>query len=297
MKQLISLAMAFAMCLFLCSCGNGIDSDNYNDTKVPETSHEHIFKNGVCESCGAPKPSEGLEFELSESGTHYVLVGMGTCQDSDVVVPDAYEGLPVKEIGPVGADENRISSITIPNSVVRIQGNAFIRCENLTYVSIPDSVTEICGEAFYECEKLEKVDGCEGLQKIYPRAFAFCKNLKSISLPDGLSEIGDAAFSSCESLTEFKIPKSLVDISNNMLSDCKSLTEITIPQSVKTIDTAAFAGCEGLTEITIPAGVVIKGRYVFSRSAIQHIYCKVSSQPNDWNTEWAAGCDAVIHWG
>lgn len=309
MKKKISMILTIAMCLSLCACGpndrmkeqSGASTESGNrvssDTKAPAAEHEHIYKDGVCEDCGALKPSEGLAFCLSDLGEHYILSSIGTCQDSDIVVPATYEGLPVKEIGAVGCDENRITSIMIPEGVELVNGNAFYNCENLTYVSIPDSVTFIGEAAFYLCKKLEKVDGCAGVNKIGSNAFTFCENLTTITLPDSVAVIGSAAFSYCVKLTNFEIPDGLTAISNNMLSNCESLTEVTIPDSVATIDTGAFAGCKGLTTVTIPADVTIVGKYVFSRSSLQHIYCEAKSLPADWNPDWAAGCDATIHWG
>ena len=44
-----------------------------------------------------------------------------------------------------------LTSVTIPNSVMRIYEAAFYDCTNLTSVTIPNSVTSIGGSAFYNC--------------------------------------------------------------------------------------------------------------------------------------------------
>ena len=49
----------------------------------------------------APGPaSEGLKFELVSGmmGQHYIVAGMGTCTDTHVIIPDTYNGLPVRGI-------------------------------------------------------------------------------------------------------------------------------------------------------------------------------------------------------
>ena len=50
-----------------------------------------------CFSCGekAPKPSVGLEFTVSEDESYVEVTGMGDCEDTAVVIPEKYEGLPV----------------------------------------------------------------------------------------------------------------------------------------------------------------------------------------------------------
>ena len=63
----------------------------------------------------------------------YIVVGIGTCKDTDLVIPSIYRGKPVTSIG----------------------DSAFYGCTGLTSVTIPDSVTSIGLEAF---------EGCTGLK-------------------------------------------------------------------------------------------------------------------------------------
>ena len=54
--------------------------------------------------------------------------------------------------------QTRLTTVTIPNSVISIGWYAFVGCTGLTSVTIPNSVTSIGGSAF---------SGCTGLKKIY----------------------------------------------------------------------------------------------------------------------------------
>lgn len=63
----------------------------------------------------------GLKYELNKDGKSYSVVGIGTCTDKDVVIPDIYNNLPV----------------------TAIKNYAFYMCESLTSVTIPDSITSI----------------------------------------------------------------------------------------------------------------------------------------------------------
>ena len=55
----------------------------------------HVIEMGKSEE---PSASEGLEFLPSRDGTYYVVSGIGTCTDTDIVIPSTYEGLPVTKI-------------------------------------------------------------------------------------------------------------------------------------------------------------------------------------------------------
>lgn len=50
-----------------------------------------------------------------------------------------------------------MKKVTIPNSVTKINDDAFFLCESLKEIKIPDSVTEIGEGAFARCEFLDKV--------------------------------------------------------------------------------------------------------------------------------------------
>ena len=54
-------------------------------------------------------------------------------------------------------EDNEINSLTIPNSVSKIESKAFIGCKSLSNVIIPNSVTSIGSQAFYLCDYIETV--------------------------------------------------------------------------------------------------------------------------------------------
>ena len=63
----------------------------------------HSFVSGVCTVCGEVDeslriPSEGLAFEWNDEGTAYVLVGIGSCTDADIVVPEVHNDFPVTAV-------------------------------------------------------------------------------------------------------------------------------------------------------------------------------------------------------
>lgn len=43
-------------------------------------------------------PENGIAYELSVDQTYYIVKGIGTCTDTEIVIPATYQTLPVKEI-------------------------------------------------------------------------------------------------------------------------------------------------------------------------------------------------------
>ena len=76
----------------------------------------------------------------------------------------------------------KLTSVTIPSSVISIMAYAFTSCTRLTSVTIPSSVITI-GYA----------------------AFAGCTRLTSVTIPSSVTSIGSSAFQSCTSLTSVTV--------------------------------------------------------------------------------------------
>ena len=64
------------------------------------------------------------------------MTGVGSCIDTDIVIPSTYNGLPVTSIG----------------------YKAFINRKSLASIGIPDSVTSIGDWAFYLCTSLTSIN-------------------------------------------------------------------------------------------------------------------------------------------
>ena len=241
-----------------------------------------------------------LDYELSADGTYYLVTGLGDYTGTDLVIPERYNGLPMKEIGyKAFYGCTNLTSVTIGEGVTTIGGRAFYYCSGLTSVTIPDSVTTIGSYVFERCSSLTSVTIGEGVTTIGYGAFWACSSLTSVTIPDSVTTIGDRAFSYCSGLTSitvsennenyksingnlytkdgtvlvqyaigktdttFVIPDSVTTIGDFAFSDCSSLTSVTIPDSVTTIGSYAFSGCSSLTSVTIPDSVTTIGDYAF----------------------------------
>ncbi|MBR3613074.1 MAG: leucine-rich repeat domain-containing protein [Bacteroidaceae bacterium] len=148
-----------------------------------------------------------------------------------------------------------LTSITIPNSVTTIGSAAFMYCTVLTNITIPNSVTSIGGRAFENCTGLTSITIPSSVTSIRYSAFSGCTGLTNITIPNGVTSIEESAFRGCSSLTSIEIPNGVTSIEGYAFEDCTGLTSITIPSSVTSIGYRAFSGCTGLTSIEIPNGV------------------------------------------
>jgi hypothetical protein len=126
--------------------------------------------------------SQGLGFGgyFADDGEYaYVLTSIGTCTDTDIVIPRSYEGSPVTDIGTYAfRGSSTLKSVIIPDSVTGIGSDAFKWCASLEIIIIPNSVTSICSSAF-----------------------SGCTSLTSITIPDSVTSIGWRPFEGCTSLT------------------------------------------------------------------------------------------------
>ena len=198
--------------------------------------------------------------------TGYSIVGIktGTVIDSDLIIPSTYQGKPVKEIAE-GAfkDCKHFTSVTVPDSIVKIGDSVFSGCTDLVTAKLGAGVKEISRGAFEVCRSLKSVTIGKGVMSIGVSAFEDCSSLTSINLPDGVTSIGNSAFEYCSSLESISIPDSVTSIGSYTFKGCRSLESITIPDGITSISDSAFYGCSSLTSITIPDSVTSIGDYVF----------------------------------
>ncbi|NLE55789.1 MAG: leucine-rich repeat protein, partial [Lentisphaerae bacterium] len=171
-----------------------------------------------------PANEQGYVFQLNEDGASYSLLAyLG--QDSEVTVPAQVEGKPVTIIG----------------------GNAFASSESLTSVILPEGLLRIEDGAFYNNWSLQSVSLPSTLQYIGESAFANCQELTQAALPSGLTELGHSAFYAT-GLEQIVFPPGLLVIPESAFSNCRSLRSVVIPATVQTIGASAFSWC-GLTSI------------------------------------------------
>ena len=102
------------------------------------------------------KVSKGLEYSLNADGKSYTVTGIGTCKDTNLIIPSLYNGKPVTSIG-MGAFGSNVSltTVTISKSITSISDNAFMNCFNLTKITFDGTI-----EQWNRIEKSAEWLGC-----------------------------------------------------------------------------------------------------------------------------------------
>ncbi|MBP0971341.1 MAG: leucine-rich repeat protein [Oscillospiraceae bacterium] len=150
------------------------------------------------------------------------------------------------------------TSVTVPaqidgKPVTEIGKEAFIdeACINLTEIHLPDSLKKINSNAFYGCFSLRSLTLPDGLETIGTSAFMRSK-IESITIPDSVKEIGAYAFNYCKNLKEIKLPESVTEIPLNAFMNCDALEKAELSPKTTRIGRNAFGGCKSLKTVNMP---------------------------------------------
>lgn len=127
-----------------------------------------------------------------------VLIGLGTCEDLEVIVPSD-----VHTVGEYAFEVQSITGIVLPNSVIHIENRAFFQCFHLDTVYFGENLKSIAKTAFFNCE-----------------------SLKSVTLPESLTTIGEYAFAYCTGLESISIGSNVTEFNMRLLGDCLNLRDI-----------------------------------------------------------------------
>jgi|GEM_PF-6637437 len=154
----------------------------------------------------------------------------------------------------------KLTSISLPSSVLSIETGAFQDCDSLKSITIPASTISLGYAPFSNCSCLESIDVEEGntifksIDGVLFRLFA----TELLAYPIGNSR------------KSYTVPESVRIIKAKAFSNCGSLQSITMPDKVWSIGESAFEGCSNLSSITV-------GR-TLPPELERYAFAKVSSQ-------------------
>lgn len=184
-----------------------------------------------------------VNFKLSEDGSYYSVSGVSGNRNklSSYEIPSSYSEdgvtfLPVTEIGE-RAFYNcyYLSSVTIPDSVTKIDNYAFTFCA-LREVIVPDSVTKIGVSAFANCEELREIIIPESVQTLSMKAFSGCSKLENVIIKAPITEILISTFSNMYAAETTAYTHT-------------SLQKVYLPATIERINRFAFEGDVYIREI------------------------------------------------
>ena len=192
---------------------------------------------------------------------------------TELVIPDSYDGKPVREIKRLFPDQDpeakKLVRVTIPDSVVRLDGWAFHNCENLVEVKLSDNskLGFVDRYAFWKCKRLANINLPATLTGIGESAFYGCESLKSIRLGEPLILLGERAFARCTGLKKvtFDLDCNLPHIKPETFEYCDALETVEFSRDIQEIQREAFVSCSSLKNLVFPEGCELKtiGKEVF----------------------------------
>lgn len=247
-----------------------------------------------CTLCGIIISSEkvelidsvGLDYEVNDDGVSCTIIGIGSCTDTHLVIPEKIDGLTVTGIGEEAFMEGAefVEKITLPNTVTYIGGYA-LAGTLIKEIRLPKSFQLFdLGESdepsasallapflenIYIDPQHEDYKSEGGIlwnkEMTEILAYPIGRVDSEYIIPDGITAIGDGAFAYCTNLTKVVLPDGLKKIDSYAFYYCDNLREINLPESINEIGSYAFEYCDVKT-ITIPEGVTRIEEHTFMYS-------------------------------
>jgi hypothetical protein len=152
-----------------------------------------------------------------------------------------------------------IEELYLPSNLTHIPYMGVAECVKLPSITIPASVVEIEGRAFENCRMLSSVNFAEdgAVTTIGDWAFYNCHELTNITIPEGVTEIGHAAFYGCTYLTEITLPSTIQEVADNGFALCGKLQKMHVKaMNPPTIHAKTFYEVNRKIPVYVPKEVV-----------------------------------------
>lgn len=256
-------------------------------------------------------------YALSDgSGNLYYNTETGWITGADetvknVLIPAQIDGVTIVGIDPYAFTKRdsyngyveanmTLTSVSIPNTIVKIGESAFAYCTALSTVRFASGskLTTIGENAFYQCSSITSLTIPDSVQSIGVEAFYKLGNLKYLTMSGELDTTGWLSTSysdryQLETLTltgqyvcegvkntynwgddwrsipgrnakKVILSEGITAISNGAFSNCSKIEQVVFPSSLKAIGGYAFDDCRSIKQIDFPANLQAIGKRAFS---------------------------------
>lgn len=278
-----------------------VNGTDYTDTETVILPASHNIVNGVCALCGY-RESVGLEYAETDDG--YKLMSRGTCTDTEIYIPEVYQGQPVVEIAMNAfLNQTDITLIKVPSSVTLINGSAFAGCSALKELTLPfvgrsasDSTYYYIGYIFgaisyestnYTPASLQKLIITGGT--VRSNALYSCNNVKEIHILEGAtatmgsqsSPVKYGALRNCTSVERLTLPEGYSTTASFYLGAYFGGTYtnwVTVPSTLKSLSIRGGqyanlynfqSNCSTVSELVIGSGITHAG---ITTENVKHLY-------------------------
>lgn len=248
------------------------------------------------------------------SGKATVSKYNNTSYSGALSVPSSMGGYPVTAVDDFCFSQAKVTSVTIPNSVVSLGDCAFEKCSNLASVTFGAGLKEYGTNVFSETPRLSAINVSSSnsyfksvsgvlfnksgtiiyaypvaksdteftvpnsVSEVEHYAFDGADNLKELTIGTGMTKIGDLAFIGASNVEKINILGEVTYIGNNAFGNINKLQSISLPDTVTYIGKEAFQDDNSLKNIVIPSAVSFIGVDAFEAVSSDFlIYCYTSS--------------------
>ena len=242
---------------------------------VPKISGSLTFDSNAFTNTGSIKYLDQSSYSNGNDTYYYtidtdgnaIIVGC-TTTSVNITLPVTLGGYPVIAVGYRGmADCTTLTSVTIPNNIVRLDLYAFAGCTGITTATIPATCQYVGDYAFTDCTSLATVVIAEGVTYLGDYCFRDCTSLTEIVVPDSCEYLGKYAFYNCTALESATIGITVPAIYEYTFYNCENLATVVIGISVEQIGDYAFYNT-ALTRVTTPYTLRFIGDYAFAESEL-----------------------------
>ena len=233
------------LCLTLCcSC----QATSTSDSPTIDTPTEDLL---------VPNAASDFDYDTFEkNGERVIRLIRYKGERTDVVIPDTIDGLPVRillgvtaqnENGYTGVvqgvfEDTAIESVYIPSSVSSLGLATFAHCTMLKQVEFAKGcgIISLNAGCFEDCTALTRID-LSPLTKLKGTYYSFrdCTSLKEIIFPEGMTFIDEGSFLNCSALKSLYLPDSLEKIVKNAFDGCIGLESISVGKNLRLYEPAA----------------------------------------------------------
>ena len=239
--------------------------NNPNITSITLEEGLTVIPDGLCKNTGItsiiiPSSVKKIEEYAFANCTKLTKVDLGSIESIDYHIFSGCTSLTtitipktLKSTSTVNApclDNPNITNIIFEEGLTVIP-SALCANTGIASVTIPDSVKKIETYAFENCAKLTKVD-LGSIESIGYHIFSGCTSLTTITIPKTLKDTSSGGVPCLDNpnITNIIFEEGLTVIPSALCANT-GITSVTIPNSVKKIELWAFEDCTKLDKITI----------------------------------------------
>ncbi|MBO5702144.1 MAG: leucine-rich repeat domain-containing protein [Clostridia bacterium] len=293
MKRIVSFILVLLLTLPLSSCfHDGWDIQKKNDPESTAGSITESYERDVT------LPGD-IVLTLSDDGSYYSVTDGKNYTASEIVIPASHNGVPIKRIASVAfKDNSAIKTVTLPDSIEKIERWAFEDCVNIEYneyggayylgnaenpyaflisstkadigaVDINENVRLIADYAFFQNNSLMSVTLPDSLVFVGECAFCDCANLKQVDFGEGVQRLGVQAFSDT-AVDSVILPDSVIDIGERAFRIMIPIKELDLGESIERIGSNAFRDVH-IDVLELPDSLLELGGGNFSGSTFRKL--------------------------